>query len=172
MSPSSSNPVGSSTQGNLSDFRSPPRPFQLPRDPPFGMPTTMMANLHNFQHIENPNAGFSPSASVNQVPVQNLPMPNNPGVPLIQGQQQVVAQEEPSAQVMVEPNPGIVLVNRNQNADEVVRNVQQNNLTGQNNLAHLVETILAQNGLNMSLCRPNFVSVLSEYVLQTELPSG
>ncbi|MCI32695.1 hypothetical protein A2U01_0053909, partial [Trifolium medium] len=63
MSPSSSNPVGN-TQGNPSDFRSPPRQFQLPRDPPFGMPTTMMANLHNFQHLENPNAGFSPSASV------------------------------------------------------------------------------------------------------------
>ncbi|MCI03419.1 hypothetical protein A2U01_0024458, partial [Trifolium medium] len=99
-------------------------------------------------------------------------MPNNPRVPLVQGKQQVVAQEEPPAQIVVEPNPGIVLVNRNQNADEVVRNVQQNNIVGQNNLAHLVETILAQNVLNMGLHRPNFVSALSEYVLQTKLPRG
>ena len=52
----------------------------------------------------------------------------------------------------------------------MIRNVQQNRLEGENNLAHLVETILAQNGLNMGLHRPNFVSALSEYVLQSELP--
>jgi hypothetical protein len=31
---------------------------------------------------------------------------------------------------------------------------------------------MAQNGLNIGLHRPNFVSPLSEYVLQTELPRG
>ncbi|MCI61241.1 hypothetical protein A2U01_0082498, partial [Trifolium medium] len=60
----------------------------------------------------------------NQIPVQNQPIPNNPGVPLIQGQLPVVAQEEPPTQIVVEPHPGVVLVNRDQNADEVVRNVQ------------------------------------------------
>ncbi|MCI66515.1 hypothetical protein A2U01_0087773, partial [Trifolium medium] len=55
----------------------------------------------------------------NQVHVQNQPVPNNPGGPLIQGQQPVVAQEVPQAPVMVENNPGVILVNRNQNADEV-----------------------------------------------------
>jgi len=39
-------------------------------------------------------------------------------------------------------------------------------------MAYLVETIMAQNGLNIGLHRPNFVSSLSEYVLQTELPRG
>ena len=60
----------------------------------------------------------------------------------------------------------------NQNADDVVRNVQNNNFTGQNNIANLVETILAQNGLNIGMHRPHFVSALSEYVLQAELPRG
>jgi hypothetical protein len=67
--------------------------------------------------------------------------------------------------------PEVVLVNRNQNADEVLRNVQHNDF-GQQNLANLVETILAQNGLNVGLHRPNFVSPLSEFVMQTEIPRG
>ncbi|MCI13231.1 hypothetical protein A2U01_0034347, partial [Trifolium medium] len=60
---STSNPLGN-TQGNPSDFRSPPRQLQFPSNPLYGMPTTMMDNLHNYQHMENPNAGFSPSTSV------------------------------------------------------------------------------------------------------------
>jgi hypothetical protein len=64
------------------------------------------------------------------------------------------------------------LVNRNQNAYEVVRNVEQNNFGGQNNLAHMVENILAQNGHNVGLHRPNFVSIMSGFVLHTELPMG
>ncbi|MCH80091.1 hypothetical protein A2U01_0000853, partial [Trifolium medium] len=68
--------------------------------------------------------------------------------------------------------PQVTLVRRNQDPEEVVRNVQQNNPAGHNNLANLVETILNQNGLNVGRRRPNFVSALSEYVLQTELPRG
>jgi hypothetical protein len=78
---------------------------------------------------------------------------------------QAQLQAQPQVQPQVEPNPPLVLVNRNQNADEVVRNVQQNNLGAQNNIANLVEAILVQNGLNIGLHRPNFVSALSEYVL-------
>ncbi|KAK2444904.1 hypothetical protein QL285_015894 [Trifolium repens] len=107
-----------------------------------------------------------------QAPVQEIQMPNNPVNPINQGQQQTVAQVEPIVQNVVEQDPGIVLVNRNQNADEVVRNIQQNHIEGQNNLAQMVETILAQNGFNTGLHRPNFVSALSEYVLETELPRG
>jgi len=66
----------------------------------------------------------------------------------------------------------VILVNRNHDADEVVRNVQQQNLGAHNNIANLVKTIMAQNGLNIGLHRSNFVSPLSEYVLQTELPRG
>ncbi|PNX61103.1 hypothetical protein L195_g060503, partial [Trifolium pratense] len=73
---------------------------------------------------------------------------------------------------VVNQNPPVVMVRRNQDADEVVREVQNNNLLGQNNLTNIVETILAQNGLNTGCRRPNFVSAFNEYVLQTELPMG
>lgn len=63
-----------------------------------------------------------------------------------------------------------MLLNRNQVVEEVVRNIQQNSLRGQNNFSHMVETIILDNGLNIGLHMPNFVSVLSEYVLQIELP--
>ncbi|PNX60166.1 hypothetical protein L195_g051787, partial [Trifolium pratense] len=64
------------------------------------------------------------------------------------------------------------MVRRNQDADEVVREVQNNNLLGQNNLTNMVEAILAQNGLNTGCRMPNFVYAFTEYVLQTELPRG
>jgi len=49
---------------------------------------------------------------------------------------------------------------------------QQNNFEGRNNIANMVEAILAQNGFNMGLHMPNFVSALSEYVLQAEMPDN
>lgn len=64
-----------------------------------------------------------------------------------------------------------MLLNGNQDDEEVVRKFQHN-LRGQNNLTYMVENILVQNGLNIGLYRPNFVTALSEYVLQTELPRG
>lgn len=36
----------------------------------------------------------------------------------------------------------------------------------------MVNQILTQNDLNIDLHRPNFIYALSEYVLQTELPTG
>jgi len=85
--------------------------------------------------------------------------------------QQLVPQPQP-VEPMVQAKPEVILVGRNHDADEVVRNVQQQNFGAQNNIATLVENIMAQNGLNIGLHRPNFVSPLSEYVLQTELPRG
>jgi hypothetical protein len=61
----------------------------------------------------------------------------------------------------------VILIDRNDNSDEVVRNVQQQNIGVHNNIANLVENIMAQNCLNI-----NFVSPLSELVLQSELPRG
>ncbi|PNX69452.1 hypothetical protein L195_g056724, partial [Trifolium pratense] len=86
----------------------------------------------------------------------------------------VRVREEPQVQMGMPhvPNPGVTLVHQNQDADEVVRNVKQDNCDGQNNLANMVEIVLAQNGLNVGLHRPNFVSAFSEYVLQAELPRG
>jgi len=73
---------------------------------------------------------------------------------------------------VVQARPEEVWVNRNYDADQVIRNVQQQNLGAHNNIANLVETIMAQNGPNIGLHRPNFVSPLLGYVLQTELPRG
>jgi len=41
-------------------------------------------------------------------------------------------------------NLRVVLMNKNDNVDEVVRNVQQQNMGAHNNIANLVETIMAQ----------------------------
>lgn len=68
-------------------------------------------------------------------------------------------------------NPRIFMVNRDQDAKEVVRNVRQDNLRGKNNLGQMVKNILAQNGLSVSLHR-KIVSPLFEYVLQGEFHMG
>lgn len=64
------------------------------------------------------------------------------------------------------------MVQRNQDVDQVVWNVQQNNCVGHYNIASEVEHILVQNGLNVGLHMHNFISLLSKYVRQTELPRG
>jgi len=57
-----------------------------------------------------------------------------------------------------------ILVNRHQDADQVVMLARRNNYEGQNNIANIVEALLAQNGFNMGLHRPNFVSEKVAYV--------
>ena len=63
-----------------------------------------------------------------------------------------------------------IVVNTHQNADLVVMQARRNNYEGQNNIANVVEALLAQNGFNMGLHMQNFVSALSEYKLETDLP--
>src|SRR3954466_14556303 len=63
-----------------------------------------------------------------------------------------------------------VIIRRRQDADQVLRNIQQDVNVGQNNISNVVEQILVQNGINVGLHRPNFVSPLSGYIRQTELP--
>ncbi|XP_050895146.1 uncharacterized protein LOC127101742 [Lathyrus oleraceus] len=62
------------------------------------------------------------------------------------------------------------MVNRNQNVDDIIRQVRHDDLAADNNLAAMVERIMARNGVNFSLRRPNYTSPLSEYILQTEAP--
>lgn len=59
-------------------------------------------------------------------------------------------------------------MHRNQDADQVVRNVQENSFGVQNDITNVVKQILAKNGLNVGLHRANYVSPLSEYVLQNK----
>ncbi|XP_050897285.1 uncharacterized protein LOC127104118 [Lathyrus oleraceus] len=62
------------------------------------------------------------------------------------------------------------MVNRNQNADEIIHRVRQDEATEDNDLTGMVERIMARNGVNIGLHRLNYTSPLSGYVLQTELP--
>jgi len=82
-----------------------------------------------------------------------------------------VPQPQP-IELVIEGQPEVILMARKNSVDEVVRNVQQQNIGVHNNIANLVKNIMAQNGLNIGLDRPNFVSPLSELVLQSELPRG
>ncbi|XP_058741511.1 uncharacterized protein LOC131613889 [Vicia villosa] len=80
--------------------------------------------------------------------------------------------QQPVPQEILEEQPGrVVMVNRNQNADEMIHRFRQNNQM-ETNLTTMIEMIMAQNGLNTGLRRPNYTSPLSDYVLQTELPRG
>ena len=69
-----------------------------------------------------------------------------------------------TSQYLVTKNTG-----KQQDDDQIVMQAQLNNFEGRNNIANVVDALLAQNGFNMGLHRPNFVSALSDYVLQTEL---
>jgi hypothetical protein len=98
--------------------------------------------------------------------VEYIDKPNN-GIPANPLQQHVVEPQVPRVQERVP-----ILVQRNQDVDHIFRRAQHNNLEGQNNIANIVETLLTQNGFNMVLQRPEYVSALSEYVLMEELHRG
>jgi hypothetical protein len=51
-SPTPSTPPGFS-QASHSPYQSPFRAYPLPNSPLFGMPTTLMSGLQNFQHVES-----------------------------------------------------------------------------------------------------------------------
>jgi len=53
-----------------------------------------------------------------------------------------VPQPQP-VELVIQGQPEVVLVDRNHDADEVVRNVQQQNIGAYNNIANLVKNILA-----------------------------
>lgn len=59
----------------------------------------------------------------------------------------------------------IRMVNRNQDVDQVVHQVRQGNMLGEDNLTTIVKRIMAQNGVNIGLKRPSYTSHLLEYVL-------
>lgn len=43
-------------------------------------------------------------------------------------------------------------------------------MAADNNLASMVERIMAQNGMNADLHRPSYTSPLSEYILKLDVP--
>ncbi|XP_058733484.1 uncharacterized protein LOC131605105 [Vicia villosa] len=73
---------------------------------------------------------------------------------------------------VLEEQPRVVVVNRDQHQDEVLQRVRRDNMATENNLTTLIERNMANNGLNTGLQRPNYTSYVAEYILQTELPRG
>lgn len=113
-----------------------------------------------------------------QVPVRQAPRAVRVATPIQQNlgavedetvhQGQVVNHQPPRNPIVELPR---VLVNQNQEADQVVEQIRHEDLVVENNLATIVEKIMARNGLN-TLQRPTYASPLSEFILQTETPRG
>lgn len=76
----------------------------------------------------------------------------------------------PEPQILRERQPMVVMANRNQDADEVIHQIWRDDMAVDNNPAVMVERIMAPNGVNVGPHRPNYTSLLSEYILQSELP--
>lgn len=113
-----------------------------------------------------------------QVPVRQAPLAVRMAAPVQQNMgaaddetvhQGQVVNNQPLRNPMVEPPR--VLVNRNQEADQIVEQIRHEDLVVENNLATIVERIMARNGLN-TLQRPTYASPLSDFILQTETPRG
>ncbi|XP_050909625.1 uncharacterized protein LOC127123450 [Lathyrus oleraceus] len=66
----------------------------------------------------------------------------------------------------------MVLVNRHQDADQIVDQYRQEDLAMGNNLTTIVERIMARNGMSATLQRQLYASPLAEFILQTESPRG
>ncbi|XP_050895248.1 uncharacterized protein LOC127101856 [Lathyrus oleraceus] len=66
----------------------------------------------------------------------------------------------------------MVLVNRHQDADQIVDQHRQEYLAVENNLTTIVERIMARNGMSATLQRPLYASPLAEFILQIEAPRG
>jgi hypothetical protein len=124
--------------------------------------TTQMGRIADF--FEPPQSVYQSVTQIqNQQPLRLIE-------PMVQRPQHVLQPQ--LVEPVIQGQPKVILVDRNNNADDVVRNVQQQNIGLHNNIANLVENIMTQNSLNIGLHRPNFVSPLSKSVLQSELPRG
>ncbi|XP_050878623.1 uncharacterized protein LOC127082429 [Lathyrus oleraceus] len=64
------------------------------------------------------------------------------------------------------------MVNRQQDADQIVDQHRQEDLAVENNLTTIVERIMAKNGMGVTLQRPLYISPLAEFILQAEAPKG
>lgn len=123
---------------------------------------------HSYQQLTQQMGRIADFFSALQVHVQQMPSNQIP---------QWAIHVEPLIPRVVRGNTGqngpeVVMVHRNQDVEQVVRNVQQNNFGEHNNITNMVKLILPQNDINVGLHIPNFVLALSEYVLQTELPKS
>ncbi|XP_058747094.1 uncharacterized protein LOC131620090 [Vicia villosa] len=66
----------------------------------------------------------------------------------------------------------VVMVGRQQDADQFIEQYQQEEVAMENNLTTMIERIMARNGMNTPLQSPTYSSPLAEYIVQTENPRG
>lgn len=80
--------------------------------------------------------------------------------------------EPPRAEEQIprERESRVVLGNRHQDADELIQRIRCDDMAANNNLTTMVERIMVRNGVDVGLHRPNYMSRLSEHVLQAESP--
>lgn len=64
----------------------------------------------------------------------------------------------------------VVMMDKNQNVNKVIHQMRHDNMVADNNLASMVERIMARNCVNIGLHRPNYTSLLKEYILQSDTP--
>ncbi|XP_050919404.1 uncharacterized protein LOC127136937 [Lathyrus oleraceus] len=102
---------------------------------------------------ENQEANFEEDLTINQIS---------------QNQGGVIV--PPRIEPQIHREPMVLMVNRNQNVDDIIRQVRHDDVAADNNLAVIVERIMVRNGVNFGLRRPNYTSPLSEYILQAEAP--
>ncbi|XP_050897866.1 uncharacterized protein LOC127104740 [Lathyrus oleraceus] len=66
----------------------------------------------------------------------------------------------------------MIMVNRHQDADQIVDQHRQEDLAVENNLTTIVERIMARNDMGATLQRPLYAFPLAEFILQAEAPRG
>ncbi|XP_050919432.1 uncharacterized protein LOC127136974 [Lathyrus oleraceus] len=66
----------------------------------------------------------------------------------------------------------MVLVNRHQDADQIVDQQRQEDLVIENNLTTIFKRIMARNGMGATFQRPLYASPLAEFILQAKAPRG
>lgn len=72
----------------------------------------------------------------------------------------------------VSQRPLVVLVNRNQDPDHVVRQVRKYAMAREQNLEPIIDRIMVRNWVNPGLQRPAYSSPLPDFVLKTKFPRG
>ncbi|KEH25961.1 hypothetical protein MTR_6g038440 [Medicago truncatula] len=193
--PATTSTVAATAQSQVG-FRSQsyPNTWLFDRNQPYGMSSSFTKDLHTnsssfskslnaiYFPLFHPRVGFpgsNPQQSLTNASLmalrQQMEFTNHEMVNILTQQIVHVAQiqqhvVEPQQQEEHERVP--ILVQRNQDTDQIVRQVHQNNFDGRNKIANIIETFLVQNGFNIGLHRPNFVSSLSDYVLAEELTKG
>lgn len=98
---------------------------------------------------ENQGATFEEDFTINQIPQ------NQPQLEMV-NQEVGVGPPRIEPQIPIEREPRVVMVNRNQNIDNVIRQIQHNDLAADNNLATMVKRIMVRNEINFGLQRPNY----------------